>query len=58
MLLKTDTTDGYNARVFTARISTGMEKIVISEGFLGGLGGVDITVNGNQVVYTRDVLGF
>jgi len=57
VLLKTNTADGYNARIFTARLSTGLEEDIIMEGMPGALGGIDITANGNQVIYNRDLSG-
>lgn len=57
LLLKTNTSNGYNARIFTYRLSTGLEETVVAENFSGALGGIDITANGNQIVYTRDLSG-
>lgn len=57
LLIKTNTNDGYNARIFTYRLSTGMEEIAVAEGYSGALGGIDITANGNQIIYTRDLSG-
>ena len=57
LLLKTNDTNGYNARIFTVRISTGLEETIVVENLPGALGGIDITANGNQIVYTRDVSG-
>lgn len=58
VLLKTNTADGYNARIFTVRLSSQTEEAVIAEGFSGALGGIDISANGNQVIYTRDLSGY
>lgn len=57
LVIKTNTSNGYNARIFTYRISTGIEEIVVVENLPGALGGVDITANGSQILYTRDVSG-
>jgi len=57
ILLKTNTTDGYNARIFTYRLSTGLEETVVVENLPGALGGIDIKANGNEIVYTRDISG-
>lgn len=57
VVLKTNTANGYNARIFTVRLSTAMEEDVIVEGLAGALGGIDVTANGNQVIYTRDLSG-
>lgn len=55
LLLKTNDSDGYNARIFTLRLSTGVEETVVVENLPGALGGMDITANGDQIVYTRDI---
>ncbi|WP_452223780.1 carboxypeptidase regulatory-like domain-containing protein [Lacinutrix chionoecetis] len=57
ILVKTNNSVGYNARLFTVRLSTGLEEDVIVEGLPGAIGGIDITANGNQVIYNRDVSG-
>jgi len=57
LLIKTNDTAGYNARIFTYRLSTNTEETIIIEGLPGALGGIDITANSNQVVYTRDITG-
>lgn len=57
VLLKTNSIDGYNARIFTVKLSTNTEENIIIEGLAGALGGIDITANGNQVIYTRDLSG-
>lgn len=57
VLLKTNNVNGYQARLFTLRLSTGLEEDVIIENELGGLGGIDISANGNIVVYSRDISG-
>ncbi len=57
VLLKTNSSNGYNARVFTARLSTGMEETVIFENQPGAVGGIDITANADKVLYTWDKSG-
>lgn len=57
LVLKTNNSNGYNARIFTVNISTGMENTVIAENLPGALGGLDITANGDQIIYTRDLSG-
>src|SRR5690554_2445872 len=57
VLLKTNNSSGYEARVFTARISTGMEEHVIFENQPGAVGGIDITANADKVLYTWDKSG-
>ncbi len=55
VLLKTNDLNGYNARIYTVSLSTGVEQTVIAEGFAGALGGIDINANKSKVVYTRDL---
>lgn len=57
LLIKTNASNGYNARIFTFRLSTGTEETVIVENLPGALGGMDIAANGNQIIYTRDISG-
>ncbi|MFC4635765.1 carboxypeptidase regulatory-like domain-containing protein [Dokdonia ponticola] len=54
LLLKTNNINGYNVRIFTARISTGLEEIVVLEGLAGAAGGVQISANGDRILYSRD----
>jgi hypothetical protein len=54
LLLKTNNINGYNVRIFTARISTGLEETVILEGLQGAAGGVQISANGDRILYSRD----
>ena len=55
VLLKTNDFNGYNARIYTVRLSTGVEETIIAEGLTGALGGIDITANTDRVIYTRDL---
>lgn len=57
VLLKTNNSSGYGARVFTARISTGVEEHVVFENQPGAVGGIDITANADKVLYTWDKSG-
>lgn len=57
LVLKTNDSNGYNARIFTLRISTGIEETVVVEGLQGALGGIDIKANGDEIIYTRDISG-
>jgi hypothetical protein len=57
ILLKTNNLQGYNARIFTYRISTSSEGNVILEGELGAVGGIDINANGDKVIFSRDISG-
>ncbi|MCB0464536.1 MAG: hypothetical protein KDC78_02515, partial [Aequorivita sp.] len=57
VLLKTNNSSGYDVRIYTARISTGMEETVILENVDGAAGGIDISANADKVLYTWDVSG-
>ena len=57
ILLKTNNLNGYEIRIFTIRLSTGIEETVILEDVLGAAGGVDISANGDKVLYTWDRSG-
>jgi len=54
VLLKTNNIQGYEVRVFTVRLSSEIEETVILEGLNGAVGGVEISANGDQVLYSRD----
>jgi len=55
VLLKTNNSSGYEVRIYTARLSTGMEENVILENVDGAAGGIDISANADKVIYTWDV---
>lgn len=55
VLLKTNNSSGYEVRIYTARLSTGMEENVILENVDGAAGGIDLSANADKVLYTRDV---
>ncbi|WP_055435849.1 carboxypeptidase-like regulatory domain-containing protein [Lacinutrix algicola] len=57
LLIKTNNSNGYNARIFTYRLSTGLEETVVVENLSGALGGIDINANATQILYTRDISG-
>jgi hypothetical protein len=48
---------GYNVRIFTYRISTGVEEKAILENEMGAAGSIDIIANSNLVLYNRDLSG-
>lgn len=57
VLLKTNNSSGYAVRIFTVRLSTGQEETVILENEQGAAGGIDISAQGDKVVYFRDKSG-
>tara|TARA_R100000935_G_scaffold9625_1_gene19547 strand:- start:29893 stop:31413 length:1521 start_codon:yes stop_codon:yes gene_type:complete len=57
LLIKTNDINGYNVRIFTYRLSTGVEETVILEGEPGAAGSIDITANADRVLYNRDLSG-
>lgn len=57
IVLKTNNTQGYDVRIFTFRLSTGEIEDVILEDTLGAAGGIDISANGDEVLFFRDVSG-
>jgi len=57
ILIKTNDSEGYNARIVI--ISTAGEELeVVIEGEQGALGGLDFSIDGSKVIYTRDISGF
>ncbi len=57
VLLKTNNSSGYDVRIYTARLSTGLEENVILENIEGAAGGIDISANADKVLYTWDTTG-
>lgn len=55
--LLTNNAQGYNASIYTIDRDGNMMDSVIS-GLPGALGGIDLSVDGNRLLYTRDVSGF
>lgn len=54
VLLKTNNVNGYDVRIFTIRVSTGLEETVVLEGMPGAAGGAQISANGDSILYSRD----
>lgn len=54
LLLKTNNAQGYDVRIFTYRISTETEEVVIFENKEGAVDGIDIDANSERVLYTWD----
>ena len=57
LLIKTNDLNGYNVRIFTFRISTYSEETIIQEGEMGAAGSINLSANGNQVLFTKDKSG-
>lgn len=57
VLLKTNNILGYEARIFSVRISTGIEETVVLEGELGAVGGVSFSASADKVLFNRDISG-
>lgn len=57
LLIKTNNLQGYNVRIYTYRLSTGLEENVILQGMPGAAGSVDISANGDEVLYSYDTSG-
>ncbi|MAT90732.1 MAG: hypothetical protein CMC35_08555 [Flavobacteriaceae bacterium] len=56
--IKTNNADGYDARIVIINPNTGIEVNVIIENLPGALGGIDYSIDGTKLLYTRDVSGF
>ena len=57
IVLKTNDINGYNTRIFTINMS-GTELITILDGESGASGGLNISVDNQKLLYTRDISGF
>lgn len=57
IVIKTNNSNGYEARVFTINSSGNFQNSII-ENVSGALGGIDITTNNNKILYTYDISGF
>ncbi len=57
LLIKTNNLQGYNIRLFTYRLSTGLEETVVLENSPGAVGSIDFSANGDKVLYNRDISG-
>jgi Carboxypeptidase regulatory-like domain len=58
LVIKTNDAAGYNVRISIINPNTGSESAVVLEGLPGGAGGVDFSIDGTKVLYTRDISGF
>jgi len=57
VVIKTNDLNGYNARIVVIDVSTDTEQEVVIEGENGALGGLDFSIDGNRVLFTRDLAG-
>ncbi|MDC6352454.1 carboxypeptidase-like regulatory domain-containing protein [Zeaxanthinibacter sp. PT1] len=57
LLIKTNDLSGYNVRIFTYRLSTASEETVVLDSVMGGAGSVDISANGDKILYSLDTSG-
>ncbi|MBX2827278.1 MAG: carboxypeptidase-like regulatory domain-containing protein [Flavobacteriaceae bacterium] len=56
--IKTNNSEGYNARIVILDPNTGTEVAVVVENEPGALGGIDYSIDGTKLLYTQDVSGF
>ncbi|GAB5400529.1 MAG: hypothetical protein Aureis2KO_21140 [Aureisphaera sp.] len=56
--IKTNDASGYNARIVIIDPDLDVEVAVVIENVLGALGGIDFSIDGTKLLYTRDVSGF
>ncbi|MGB5818524.1 MAG: carboxypeptidase-like regulatory domain-containing protein [Saonia sp.] len=54
ILLKTNDSAGYNARIIVVNLATNTVQEVVA-GQVGALGGIDFSLDGTKVLFTRDV---
>lgn len=54
--IKTNNAEGYGARIIVVDLVSGDEEVVI-ENEPGALGGLDFSIDGNRVLYSRDISG-
>lgn len=57
VMLKTNDSNGYNVRIYTARLSTQSEENVLLENVSGAAGGIDISANADKALFTWDISG-
>ena len=57
IVIKTNSADGYNARIAVVDPTTDTEVEVVIEGLTGALGGLDYSIDGTKILYTRDISG-
>lgn len=57
IVLKTNNIEGYKAKIFIIDLLGNTIKTII-ENVTGAVGGLDISVDGSKILYTRDISGF
>jgi len=57
VVIKLNDSNGYNAKLRIVNPDSGLGTQTIISGVTGALGGIDYSVNGNKILYTRDVSG-
>lgn len=57
VLLKTNNSQGYEARIYTIKLIGGGEDIIVHEGELGAAGGISFSANADKVLFTKDISG-
>lgn len=55
--IKTNDSNGYNARIVLVDVNTDVEQNVIVSGGGGALGGLDFSLDGSKILFTRDISG-
>jgi len=57
IVLKTNNSNGYQAKIYTIDM-VGSIINVVAENITGALGGIDISIDNQKILYTRDMSGF
>ena len=57
IVVKTNDLDGYNVEIFTINAAGVVQEMILT-GINGAAGGIDFSIGGDKVIYTRDVSGF
>ena len=57
LALKTNDVEGYNVRIRIVNPETGVGEQVLIEGVAGAFDGLDFSLDGNRLLYSRDVSG-
>lgn len=55
VVIKTNNAAGYDARIVVINVGTDIEEEVVLEGEPGALGGLDFSIDGTKILYTKDV---